>query len=95
MTDNKNENTPVEDDAEFITLEFEDGKIECEIIGLFDVNDKEYIALQPDDGSDDVYIYGYKQINDEEFDLIYIVDDKEFEAAAEEYNRLMAEEDEQ
>ncbi len=96
MADNKNVNTPVEDDAEYITLEFEDGKIiECEIMGIFDVNGKEYIALLPDDGTDDVFIYGYKEINDEEFDLIDIEDDKEFEAAAAEFDRLMAEEDEQ
>ena len=83
-----------EDDAEFITLEFEDGKvIECEIMGIYECNGKEYIALLPDDGTDDVFIYGYKEISDEEFDLIDIEDDAEFEAAAAEFDKLVAEEE--
>ena len=86
MADEKNTNV-YEDDAEFITLEFEDGKImECEIMGIFDVDSKEYIALLPDDGTDDVFIYGYKEISEEEFDLIDIEDDAEFD-------RLMLEEE--
>ncbi len=93
MADEKNTNV-YEDDAEFITLEFEDGKImECEIMGIFDVDKKEYIALLPDDGTDDVFIYGYKEISEEEFDLIDIEDDAEFEKAAAEFDRLMLEEE--
>ena len=93
MADEKNTNV-YEDDAEFITLEFEDGKImECEIMGIFDVDNKEYIALLPDDGTDDVFIYGYKEISEEEFDLIDIEDDAEFEKAAAEFDRLMLEEE--
>ncbi|MBR5756669.1 MAG: DUF1292 domain-containing protein [Firmicutes bacterium] len=93
MADEKNTNV-YEDDAEFITLEFEDGKIiETEIMGIFDVDNKEYIALLPDDGTDDVFIYGYKEISEEEFDLIDIEDDAEFEKAAAEFDRLMLEEE--
>ena len=93
MADEKNTNV-YEDDAEFITLEFEDGKIiETEIMGIFDVDNKEYIALLPDDGTDDVFIYGYKEISEEEFDLIDIEDDNEFEKAAAEFDRLMLEEE--
>ena len=83
-----------EDEPEFITLEFEDGKVmECEIMGIYDCNGKEYIALLPDDGTDDVFIYGYKELSEEEFDLIDIEDDAEFEAAAAEFDRLVAEEE--
>jgi len=84
--------TPIEEDEpEYITLEFDDGKvIEAEIMGIYDFNGKEYIALLPDDGTDDVFIYGYKEISDEEFDLIDIMDDAEFEAAATEFDRLVA-----
>ena len=82
-----------EDEPEYITLEFDDGKVlECEIMGIFDCQGKEYIALLPDDGTDDVFLYGYKEISEEEFDLIDIEDDKEFEAAAAEFDRLVAEE---
>ena len=35
-----------EDDAEFITLEFEDGtEVEAEIMGIFDVEGKEYMLV--------------------------------------------------
>ena len=92
--DKKNLNEEVLDDGEdFITLEFEDGEeIECEIMGIFDVEDKEYIALLPDDGTDDVYLYGYKEINDEEFELVDIVDDAEFDKVSAAFGELEIEE---
>ena len=79
-----------------ITLSFDDGKdVECEIIGIFDVEDKEYIVVAPNDDSDDVYIYKYIEINDEEFELDDITDDEEFEKAAAEFDRLMEQEAEE
>ncbi len=88
----KNVNTELEDDREYITLEFDDGEdIECEIMGIFECNGKEYIALIPDDGSDDVYIYGYNEINDSEFELVDIEDDDEFQAAVDEFDAIVAE----
>ena len=83
------------DEAEFITLQFEnDEEIECEILGIFDANDKEYIALLPDDGTDDVYIYGYKEVDDDEFELIDIEDEDEFNKAIEVFEQLVIEEEE-
>lgn len=95
MADNKkNVNEELlDDEADFITLEFEDGtEVECEIMGIFDVEDKEYIALLPDDGTDDVYLYGYKEISDEEFELVDIEDDDEFEKVSAVFNELEIEE---
>ena len=87
-------NNAVEDDAEFITLEFDDGsEVEAEIMGIFDVEGKEYIALIPDDDSDDVYLYGYKEVSDEEFELIDIEDDDEFDKVVKEFDRITAEEE--
>ena len=81
------------DEADVITLEFDDGvEVECEIMGVFDYNGKEYIALIPDDDSDDVYLYGYKEVGEEEFELIDIEDDAEFEAVVAEFDKIMAEE---
>lgn len=81
------------EDADFITLEFDDGaEIECEIMGVFEVEGEEYIALIPDDDSDDVYIYGYVEISDEEFELVDIEDDEEFARVVEEFDRITAEE---
>ncbi len=88
------DNEAFNDDAEYITLQFDDSDdIECEILGIFDFEEKEYIALLPQDGSDDVYIYEYKEINDEEFDLIDIEDDALFEKVAAEFELLSLEEE--
>ncbi len=88
------DNETLDDDAEYITLQFDDGDdIECEILGVFDFEEKEYIALLPQDGTDDVYIYEYKEIDDEEFDLIDIEDDALFERVAAEFELLSLEEE--
>ena len=88
------DNEEFDDDAEYITLQFDDSEdIECEILGIFDFEEKEYIALLPQDGSDDVYIYEYKEIDDEEFDLIDIEDDAWFERVAAEFELLSLEEE--
>ena len=88
------DNEEFDDDAEYITLQFDDSEdIECEILGIFDFEEKEYIALLPQDGSDDVYIYEYKEIDDEEFDLIDIEDDALYERVAAEFELLSLEEE--
>ena len=88
------DNEEFDDDAEYITLQFDDSEdIECEILGIFDFEEKEYIALLPQDGSDDVYIYEYKEIDDEELDLIDIEDDALFERVAAEFELLSLEEE--
>ena len=85
--------TPEIEEAEFITLEFDDGvEVECEILGVFDVEGKEYIALIPNDDTDDVYIYGYKEIGEDEFELVDIEDDAEFEKVVAEFDKIMSEE---
>ena len=85
--------TPEIEEAEFITLEFDDGvEVECEIMGVFDFEGKEYIALIPNDDTDDVYIYGYKEIGEDEFELVDIEDDAEFEKVVAEFDKIMEEE---
>ena len=79
------------DEAEFITLEYDDGTVvECEIMGIFDVEGKDYIALIPDDGSDDVYIYAYEEKENDEFEILDIEDDALFERVAAEFDAIMA-----
>ena len=88
MTDERK--TPEIEEADFITLEFDDGaEIECEIMGVFDYEDKEYIALIPNDGTDDIYIYGYKEVGEDEFELVDIEDDAEFEKVVAEFDKIM------
>lgn len=90
MADNKK---PVQDEADIITLEFDDGEeLECEIMGVFDYEGAEYIALIPLDDSDDVYIYGYKEVGEDEFELLDIEDDQLFEKIVAEFDAIMAEE---
>lgn len=80
------------EEADFITLQFDGGEdIECEILGIFDVEGKEYIALLPDDDSEDVYIYRYNELPDDEFELLDIEDDEEFEKVSEEFDKLSIE----
>lgn len=83
-----------EDEVEVITLEFDDGEsIECEIIGVFEIEGKDYIALLPKDGTDDVYIYGYEEKGEEEFELIDITDEAEFNNVAEAFEKLAYDDD--
>ena len=95
MADNKNGYDPAEEEVEdFITLEFDDGtEVECSIMGVFEALGKEYIALVPDDESGDVYIYGYKEISDDEFEILEIESEEEFDAAAAEFDAIMADMD--
>lgn len=89
----QNKKAPEIEEADFITLEFDDGvEVECEIMGVFDFEGKEYIALIPNDNTDDVYIYGYKEVGEDEFELIDIEDDAEFEKVVAEFDKIMEEE---
>lgn len=93
MAEDVKKSVEMEDEAEVITLEFDDGlEVEAEIMGIFEVDGKEYIALIPDDDTDDVYLYGYKDVTEEEFELIDIEDDAEFERVSAEFEKLTAEE---
>lgn len=98
MAENKTKNTPVpeEEEAEVITLEFDDGtKEDCEIMGIFDYNNKDYIALIPDDGSDDVWLYSYEEDEETgEFVINDISDDALFEKVAAEFQSIMDSEEE-
>lgn len=89
MADKK---TNVQEEADIITLEFEDGvELECEIMGVFDHAGKDYIALIPLDDSDDVYIYEYQEVGEDEFELIDIEDEALFESVVAEFDAIMAE----
>ena len=85
-----------EEEKDLITLEFDDGvELECEVLGIFEFEKKEYIALLPTDGSDDVYIYGYKELDEEDIELVDIEDQDEFKRVADEFEKMVCEEDEE
>ena len=74
---------------DMITLELDDGtSIECEIMGVFDVDGIDYIALANAEGSDDVYLYRYVEIGEEEFELKEIPEE-DFDKVADEFDRVM------
>ncbi len=83
------------DDADYITLEYEDGGTEhCEVLGLFGCGKKEYIALVPESDDECVYLYEYDEHDDGTFALIDIEDDDEFAKVSAAYEQIMEEEDE-
>lgn len=96
MTEDKNKKVEEQEEAEVITLEFDEGEpVDCEIMGIFDLEGKDYIALIPDDGSDDVWLYGY--IEDEKdgtFELEDIEDEEQFNKVAKEFDEIMADNEE-
>lgn len=85
-------------EEEILTLEFDDGSVECEMMGIFEHDGKEYMALIPLDDTDDIYIYGYKEVSSDEdgveFELIDIEDDKLFDEVVKTFDSIMAEEEE-
>lgn len=79
-------------DIDVIYLTFEDDKeVECEVLGVFEVENKEYIALLPSD-EDEVLLYEYKE-SDEDFDLIPIANEEELELVAKAYFELFEDDD--
>ena len=92
--------TPVtEDEIDDIrvTLETDDGDIECRIITIFEVDKKDYIALMPldDKGNDNadgiVYLYAYAEDEQGLPSLTYIDDEDEYDAVADRYDELLDE----
>lgn len=83
---------------ETITLEFDDAEnVECEILGVFDVEDKAYMALMPacqDENAEDteVFLYVYKEVGEDGFELEDIESEEEFDKVAKIFDEIMAEE---
>lgn len=74
-----------------LNLEMEDGKeVECQVIGVFDVEEQDYIALLPED-SEEVYLYRFAEI-DEEVELTQIESDEEYEKVSAVFMSLVEEE---
>ena len=74
-----------------------DEVVECAVLTTYEANGKEYIALLPLDEngeseSGDVYLYRYAEV-DGEPTLENIVDDDEYEIAADAFDEWMDEQD--
>ncbi len=81
------------DDMEvmYLTLD-DDTELECEVLGIFEVEDKEYIALLPLE-EEEVLLYEYVELEDEDFDLLPIEDEKEFELISEAFTALYSDDE--
>ena len=89
-------------EKDIITLEFEDGvEVECEIVGVFEMDGQEYIALVAvetmENDESEVFIYRYKAVGEDEFEMDDITDDNEFSEAVETLSAILdaVEEDEE
>ena len=89
--------TPEEADDIRVTLDTEEGEIECRILTIFEVDGKYYIALMPldENGNDNaegaVYLYGYAEDAQGLPSLSYIEDEDEYEAVTDRYDELLDE----
>jgi hypothetical protein len=87
--------TPDEIDDIRVTLELENGEVECEILTIFEVGEQDYIALMPlnPDGSEpeegDVYLYRYAEDENGIPQIDMIENDEEYEAAADRFDELL------
>lgn len=85
--ENCNHDHEHEGEMDVIYLTFEDDEeVECQVLGVFEVENKEYMALLPSD-EDEILLYEYKE-SDEDFDLLPIEDEKELELVSNAYIEL-------
>ncbi len=90
------QNNNTEEVTVTLTLD-NDEEVECAVLTIYSVNDQEYIALLPLDengesSEGDVYLYRYLEVNGEPT-LENIVDDEEYEIAADAFDEWMDEQD--
>ena len=69
-----------------LTLD-DDTELDCDVLGIFEVEDEEYIALLPE-GEEEVLIYRFVELDNDDFYLLPIEDEDEFETVAEAFEVL-------
>ena len=102
MTDEKQKDMETEEweeDAEeedriVLTLD-DDSELECTVLDIFPFQDKEYIALLPeaeDEEDEGILVYEYTESDDgESIELTQIESDEEYNAVADEFDRILSE----
>ena len=94
MSENSKFEYGLQDEEEMtVTLTLDDdSELECAVVAIFPVQDKDYIALLPLGVEDaQVYLYRFKHNDDEDLELENIEDNAEFDAVADAYDALVAE----
>ena len=87
----------IEGEEMIVTLDLDDGSVDCAVVTIITVEEKDYIALMPLDENGEnedgeVWFYGYKENPDdpnEEPELIYIEDDAEYEKVEEAFDEYL------
>lgn len=82
----------MDQDVIYLTLD-DDTELECNVLGIFDVEEKEYIALLPV-GEEEVLLYEYVELEDEDFDLLPIEDEALFTTVSKVFEELFMGDDE-
>ena len=88
-----------EDEADDIrvTLDLDDGTVECKILTILELNETNYIALLPldENGNDkadgDVYLYRYFEDEKGLPSIEPIIDDEEYEAISDRFDEWLDE----
>ncbi len=87
--------TPDEMDDIRVTLELDEGEVECQILTIFEAGGQDYIALMPlnPDGSEpeegEVYLYRYAEDEEGLPQIGFIEDNEEYEMAADRFDELL------
>lgn len=87
--------TPDEIDDIRVTLELDEGEVECQILTIFEADGRDYIALMPlnPDGSQkeegEVYLYRYAEDEDGLPQIDFISDEEEYEIAADRFEEML------
>ena len=82
-----------------VTLDLDDGSVECRILTIFEADNQDYIALIPldDKGNEnaDGEVYLYRYFEDEEGlpQIDFIDNDEEYEIAADRFDELLDEDE--
>ena len=88
-----------EQDIPTVTLTLDnDETVECAILTIYEVDERKYIALLPlndevESEEGDVYLYRFIDTNPDEPELENILDDDEYEAAADAFDEWMDEQE--
>ena len=81
-----------------VSLDLEEGEVECRILTIFEAGDNNYIALMPldDKGNDnaegEVYLYRYSEDEQGLPEIEFIESEEEYEIAADRFDELLDEE---
>lgn len=92
MANNENETQII------ITVELENGKVDCSVIDTFEINKVNYIALMPlidnANGEQEIQLFRYNELNaDTGIEIFTIQEDTEFEKALEVFEKRLSDDE--